>query len=692
MKTKFILLLFIMFSLISTAQKWTLYNEFNTAKKLGSYMVYAIAIDSLENKWFGTLYGITEYDGSNWTTYRTNDGLADNCITCIAIDAGGTKWFGTINGVSQFDGIHWVNYTTDNGLVDNNIRTIAIDTLGNKWFGTASGISKFDGINWITYIDTTAKDSENNDIYSSIIDKEGTAWFGTAGGLLKFDGITWIMLYSDMMTSVESIAIDSLGNKWFGANGKFGAGVYEFDGINWNIYTKFSTDMVFNVNSVHSIIIDVEGNKWFGTDSGVYKFDGSQWTHYSISNGLAGINVCAINIDEQDTKWFGTIDGVSEFDGTDWTTYKTDGMPNDKVRAVVLDSKDKKWFILSDLVAEFDGIDCNILFDNDSVFVNTIAIDNQNNIWLGTNGYYGGVYEFDGTKWTTYNVSDGLADRAVNCIAFDSLGNKWFGTESGISIFDGKNWTTINMSDGLISNYIAAITIDAQNVVWIGYGTWAKGITKVEGQLLTNYIYDTPCGVTTIAIDSHNNKWFGLYGAGVLKFDGINWTGESLIDNNIMDIAVDIHDNIWVGSCGWVSKFNGSHWDSFNLINAGLDNYCVTAIAIDDQDNKWFTTWGGIVKFEEGIIGIENQTLDNMDNNLSIYPNPSVYQITVLFPKHDTYTITVTDLTGKSIIQSNLTGERTVLQIADLDAGIYLLSLKSLTNGNTYKNKIVISR
>ncbi len=39
--------------------------------------------------------GVSKFDGTNWTTYTTADGLADNAVYAIAIDAQGNKWFGT---------------------------------------------------------------------------------------------------------------------------------------------------------------------------------------------------------------------------------------------------------------------------------------------------------------------------------------------------------------------------------------------------------------------------------------------------------------------------------------------------------------------------------------------------------------------------------------------------------------------
>jgi len=55
-------------------------------------------------------------------------------------------------------------------------------------------------------------------------------------------------------------------------------------------------------------------------------------------------------------------------------------------------------------------------------------------VWFGT--YGGGVSKYNGAQWTTYNTTNGLADNNVTSIAFDILGNKWFGTYKGVSKFD----------------------------------------------------------------------------------------------------------------------------------------------------------------------------------------------------------------------------------------------------------------
>lgn len=67
-------------------------------------------------------------------------------------------------------------------------------------------------------------------------------------------------------------------------------------------YTTATTSTKLCNNSVNAIAIDTQGNKWFGTSGGVSKYDGTTWTTYTTSDGLIDNKVCAISIDFQDNK------------------------------------------------------------------------------------------------------------------------------------------------------------------------------------------------------------------------------------------------------------------------------------------------------------------------------------------------------------------------------------------------------
>src|SRR5665648_284824 len=83
-----------------------------------------------------------------WTKYTTVDGLSNDNIHAIAIDSSDDIWVGTDYGVSRFDGVNWTNYV-DFKL---QVLAIAIDKEGVKWFGTYGGsIVSFDGTTWKYY-------------------------------------------------------------------------------------------------------------------------------------------------------------------------------------------------------------------------------------------------------------------------------------------------------------------------------------------------------------------------------------------------------------------------------------------------------------------------------------------------------------------------------------------------------------
>ena len=310
-----------------------------------------------------------------WTTYDTSDGLASDYVLSMAIDAEGNLWFGTVRGVSKFDGVNWTTYDTWNsGLAHKRVNAIAIDDEGNKWFGAWGGVSKFDGTNWTTY-NTSNSGLAFNYVSAIAIDQDGNKWFGTrvtdgyGYGVSKFDGTNWTTYDSSSgltSNSVNAIAVDNSGDVWVGTSI---GGVNEFDGENWIPYTSSSG---LASNHVRSIAIVSAGVKWFGgctygeewrelleCDSAtVSRFDGSAWTTYVAGySGLAGREVTAIAIDQEGNKWFATSGaGVSEFDGATWTTYDTSS----------------------------SGLASN--------YVNAIAVDNEGNIWFGT--YGGGVSKY----------------------------------------------------------------------------------------------------------------------------------------------------------------------------------------------------------------------------------------------------------------------------------------------------------
>lgn len=92
----------------------------------------------------GYVGSLSYFDGKNFTKAYSLAGK----ITTIDIDPDGVLWVGTNQGVSRFDGNEWTTYTTKDGLLDNYVGAIVFGPDKTIWFEASNGISQFDGEKW----------------------------------------------------------------------------------------------------------------------------------------------------------------------------------------------------------------------------------------------------------------------------------------------------------------------------------------------------------------------------------------------------------------------------------------------------------------------------------------------------------------------------------------------------------------
>lgn len=71
---------------------------------------YNFCEDNLGNIWFSAEnYGVYKYDGSKFTQFTKENGLATNTIQTIYQDNKNQIWFSTWEGISMLDGKSFVN-------------------------------------------------------------------------------------------------------------------------------------------------------------------------------------------------------------------------------------------------------------------------------------------------------------------------------------------------------------------------------------------------------------------------------------------------------------------------------------------------------------------------------------------------------------------------------------------------------
>jgi sugar lactone lactonase YvrE len=303
----------------------------------------------------------------------------------------------------------------------------------------------------------------------------------------------------------------------------------------------------------------------------------------------------------------------------EWTVYNTanSGLPYNGVTGLAIDAQENVWIGTGRWggyegggLARFDGTAWRVYSTANSPLPNDdntgLAIDEQGNLWIGTEG--GTLTKFDGENWMLYGRPTSAPQLASPC--FDAQGNLWIGSwGGGLVKFDGvDDWTVYNTGNsGLPNNRAWATVFDGQGNLWIG--TYGSGVAKFDGA--DNWtVYNTSnsglphndaaVGSGSLAIDGQGNVWIGTFGGGLAKFDGDNWTvyntsNSGLPDNSVYSLAIDGQDNVWIGTwAGGLAWFDGVNWTVYDTSNSGLPDNRLYCLAIDDaKGNVWIGTENG---------------------------------------------------------------------------------------------------
>jgi hypothetical protein len=204
------------------------------------------------------------------------------------------------------------------------------------------------------------------------------------------------------------------------------------------------------------------------------------------------------------------------------------------------------------------------------------------------------------------------------------------------------------------------------NVKWIG--TYGAGLVKFDGINWT--IYDMsnsgiPSNVIwSIYSDVQSNKWIATEFGGAAKFNTNNnvWTvyntsNSGIPDNNTRSVIVDLNNNKWIGTDGGgMAGYNDTDWVMFNPSNSPLPDITVLSFSVDKFNNLWISTLNGLAVYNKyGVVGVNNIT-QKIPDHFQLYqncPNPfnPSTQIKFNIGKSSTVRIIVYDVLGEEVLE-----------------------------------------
>ena len=560
-----------------------------------------------------------------WRTYTYLDGLAGNYVNAIESDAMGRIWFGTLTGLSVFDGRAFTTFTGKEGLISNWIDTIYPDREGVLWIGTENGLSRYNGK---TFTNFTAQDGlAGTRVLAVSQDSQGRLWVGTDGGLSRYDGNKFVVCTGpgDLPANdINAIAEDGEGNLWLGT----GAGLVHYNGQQFHAFTVEEGLVDNRVRALHR---DRRGVLWIGTFQGLSRYDGQTFLNFTVAEGLAHDTINSIEEDIDGRLWLATGHGVSLYDGQGFVTFSPrDGLAYWPVGAVHQDTRGTLWFGTSrGGVSRYDGRTLVSFTTEDGLAdnaVRAIVEEPKGTLWLGTNR---GPTRYEGRRFTNLAGRDGLPDDSITSIYRTSDAVLWFGTRnSGLYRYDGKSVTAINSAHGFVDVRVSTICHGHDGKLWIGHFTW--GISRLDPDTLAveSLTFPEELGdghTRSIYPADDGTVWIGTNRHGLLRYDGRQFvhltTENGLLDMQVEAIQPGLDGMLWLATREGISRYDGTRFFDLTIAD-GLSDDCIIALFQDRQGKFWLGTQSAGVMVYDGTTFSTLDTRDGLASN-TVY---TIYQ------------------------------------------------------------------
>lgn len=448
----------------------------------------------------------------------------------------------------------FISFSTGNGkLTHNTVEAIARDSFGYIWVATNYGLNRLDGYQTDNFINNPndSNSISSNHIKALLIDKSNNLWIGTiGGGVCMYDQLTHNFIHYTPENSgisspnISSIAEDKDGNLWFGTSGdgidKLINETNKFEHYSLN---KVEPDKRANSN-VDRLFCDFEGNIWAGLNQGeVFKID------------VKTKEISYYGLFKEQLKYteIGSIKGIGQKKSglllfVTWNGY-----------IYKLDPKTDKQIVLLEETKNLTNS-----------FLSDIAIDNEDNIWIGT--WQEGLIKID-------SKNEDISTYRKNRLYPSSLG----------------------------SNALNKLYIDKQNILWIGTLDNGVSLLPLRDKMFKTLKIEDPRSPMPIEInaysiirDHNNNLWIGTRGQGLWQYNLLTHKTENYLSkeiNSILELKLSNNGMIWIGTDGnFVSLFDPKT-KKFKKIENKNDDWSQAIFTMsENKDFLWGGTWGGGIK------------------------------------------------------------------------------------------------
>lgn len=517
--------------------------------------------------------------------YNIENGISANNISALLQDQKGFIWIGTDYGLSRFDGNQFTFYQKTNphysNFHANSINTICETNSNELWLGTENGVFIYNQIKDI-FTPFTKQTSDKIKIISLIThilqDKEGNIWIAT-----NKQGLFLYNTQTDKLTQFEipqndniviRILNDEQNNIWL-------SGPYQLCKLN-KVNNTFETYTIEGeTEGVYSMALweDSSHHIWMGTwDKGLWKLNPQtkQVKKYLIGeNGKSILHIHSILEYSPELLFIGSDDGLTIFNPVTNESFLYDNYGENEKS-------------LSDK------------------FIYPMLKDKEGGVWIGT--YYNGVNylppycgQFNG-----YSESSDIPyfnSRIISRFCEGENGNIWIASDdSGLSCFNPSTMQFIDFNgrEKLNKKNLHALCMAGKDL-WIG--TYGDGIQILNTQTGEIKSYNTTHGLDENSIysifkDSQGEIWTGSMD-GICQFNiqSQHFTLIKQLGALVIEITEDSKGNLWIATLGGglfrYSPQKNKEWKRYYQ-EKGLNSLNINHLCINRENQIWAATSEGL--------------------------------------------------------------------------------------------------
>lgn len=318
------------------------------------------------------------------------------------------------------------------------------------------------------------------------------------------------------------------------------------------VHDHWGVEQGFPKGPLYAITQTANGYLWIGTQSGLFRFDGWNFTQVQDPAGAYSITgVYGLTPDEDGSLWILSEyqvllhykNGAFERPRFDEVSSGTVSAINWSHRGELLVSKMEGGTFL------LHGTHVQRLAAGDALPrspVISLAQTRNGDIWLGTRD--AGLFRLTGGKILA--IQKGLLDLKVNCMAPDGEQGLWIGTDNGVVRWNGSQLVPGGMPPSLSRFQALAMVEDGDGNLWVG--TDAEGPLRVNSQ-------------------------------GIARLRETNGVSQ----NAITAIFEDREGNLWIGGANGLDRLRDSAFVTYSNPE-GLPTDGSNPVYVDDQDRMWF--------------------------------------------------------------------------------------------------------